>query len=193
MAQVTKSAMVYIPVQACIQSLGRLSLRKVSWTHEDNLPFMVANTLKDEWDRSRGFGVNAASRLGIRLDSSAGVQSFQVFNTCYKGCNKNETMKCAAVFTLRSDAPIYQNGHAVLETCLAFTVFRDDLFLCEFRGVQNEHSQICVAFCLDGKDIVCGPEDKYHIFTALVRYNVSPSTELVEVFLRLPHFFCVQQ
>ncbi|RCN46452.1 hypothetical protein ANCCAN_07540 [Ancylostoma caninum] len=84
MAKVTKSAMVYIPVQACIQSFGRLSLRKVSWTHEDNLPFMVANTLKDEWDRSRGFGVDATSRLGIRLDSSAGVQSFQVFNTCYK-------------------------------------------------------------------------------------------------------------
>ncbi|RCN39825.1 hypothetical protein ANCCAN_14259 [Ancylostoma caninum] len=85
---------------------------------------------------------------------------------------------------------VFMDRHAVLETCLAFTVFRDDLFLCEFRGA---HSQIRAAFCLDGKDIVCGSEDKYHIFTALVRYNVSLSTELVEVFLRLPHFFCVQQ
>ncbi|KHJ93773.1 peptidase, M16 family [Oesophagostomum dentatum] len=37
-----------------------------------------------EWDRSRGFGVNAPSRLAVRLGRNAGVQSFQAFNTCYK-------------------------------------------------------------------------------------------------------------
>uniref|UniRef100_A0A1I7XQV8 Peptidase_M16 domain-containing protein n=1 Tax=Heterorhabditis bacteriophora TaxID=37862 RepID=A0A1I7XQV8_HETBA len=40
--------------------------------------------LLGEWDRSRGFGVNAPSRLALRLGRDAGVQSFQAFNTCYK-------------------------------------------------------------------------------------------------------------
>ncbi|CAI4227837.1 unnamed protein product [Auanema sp. JU1783] len=63
---------------------GAVVVEGVSWTHEDNLTLMVANTLLGEFDRSRGFGMTAPSRLALRLGRHAGVQSFQAFNTCYK-------------------------------------------------------------------------------------------------------------
>lgn len=63
---------------------GAMCVEGASWTHPDNLPLMVANTLIGEWDRTRGSGVSIASRLAARLGHEARVQSFQAFNTCYK-------------------------------------------------------------------------------------------------------------
>ncbi|EGT34239.1 CBN-MPPB-1 protein [Caenorhabditis brenneri] len=63
---------------------GAMVVEGVSWTHEDNLALMVANTLMGEFDRSRGFGVNAPTDLAVLLSSDEGIQSFQSFNTCYK-------------------------------------------------------------------------------------------------------------
>ncbi|CAI5448528.1 unnamed protein product [Caenorhabditis angaria] len=63
---------------------GALVVEGVSWTHEDNLALMVANSLIGEFDRARGFGVNAPSRLANRLQNVPEIQSFQAFNTCYK-------------------------------------------------------------------------------------------------------------
>ncbi|RCN52461.1 peptidase, M16 family [Ancylostoma caninum] len=79
-----KPCEIHLPVEGMDSIYGAMVVEGVSWTHEDNLALMVANTLIGEWDRSRGFGVNAPSRLAIRLGRSAGVQSFQAFNTCYK-------------------------------------------------------------------------------------------------------------
>lgn len=63
---------------------GALVVEGVSWTHEDNLALMVANTLMGEYDRMRGFGVNAPTQMAIQLSYDEGIQSFQSFNTCYK-------------------------------------------------------------------------------------------------------------
>ncbi|CAP38417.1 Protein CBR-MPPB-1 [Caenorhabditis briggsae] len=63
---------------------GALVVEGVSWTHEDNLALMVANTLMGEYDRMRGFGVNAPTQLAELLSRDDGIQSFQSFNTCYK-------------------------------------------------------------------------------------------------------------
>ncbi|KAJ1374313.1 Mitochondrial-processing peptidase subunit beta [Parelaphostrongylus tenuis] len=81
---VFKPCEIHIPVIGMDFIYGAMVVEGVSWTHEDNLALMVANTLIGEWDRSRGFGVNAPSRLAVRLGRNAGVQSFQAFNTCYK-------------------------------------------------------------------------------------------------------------
>ncbi|KAK6750267.1 hypothetical protein RB195_002323 [Necator americanus] len=79
-----KPCEINIPVEGMDSIYGAIVVEGVSWTHEDNLALMVANTLIGEWDRSRGFGVNAPSRLALRLGRNAGVQLFQAFNTCYK-------------------------------------------------------------------------------------------------------------
>lgn len=79
-----KPCEINTPVDGMDSVYGAMVVEGVSWTHEDNLALMVANTLIGEWDRSRGFGVNAPSRLALRLGRNAGVQSFQAFNTCYK-------------------------------------------------------------------------------------------------------------
>uniref|UniRef100_A0A0K0DIR5 Mitochondrial-processing peptidase subunit beta n=1 Tax=Angiostrongylus cantonensis TaxID=6313 RepID=A0A0K0DIR5_ANGCA len=79
-----KPCEIHLPVVGMDLIYGAIVVEGVSWTHEDNLALMVANTLIGEWDRSRGFGVNAPSRLALRLGHDAGVQSFQAFNTCYK-------------------------------------------------------------------------------------------------------------
>ncbi|WKY05315.1 hypothetical protein Q1695_005935 [Nippostrongylus brasiliensis] len=79
-----KPCQIHLPVDGMDFVYGAMVVEGVSWTHEDNLALMVANTLIGEWDRSRGFGVNAPSRLALRLGRNAGVQSFQAFNTCYK-------------------------------------------------------------------------------------------------------------
>lgn len=63
---------------------GAMVVEGVSWTHEDNLALMVANTLMGEYDRMRGFGVNAPTRLAEKLSQDAGIEVFQSFNTCYK-------------------------------------------------------------------------------------------------------------
>ncbi|PIO65745.1 peptidase, M16 family [Teladorsagia circumcincta] len=81
---VYKPCQIHLPVDGMDSIYGAMVVEGVSWTHEDNLALMVANTLIGEWDRSRGFGVNAPSRLAVRLGRNAGVQSFQAFNTCYK-------------------------------------------------------------------------------------------------------------
>ncbi|KJH51883.1 peptidase, M16 family [Dictyocaulus viviparus] len=81
---VFKPCEIHLPIAEMDLIYGAMVVEGVSWTHEDNLALMVANTLIGEWDRSRGFGVNAPSRLALRLGRNAGVQSFQAFNTCYK-------------------------------------------------------------------------------------------------------------
>lgn len=63
---------------------GALAVEGCSWTHPDNLPLMVANTIIGQWDRSHGTGINTPSKLAEFLGLSANVQSFQAFNTCYK-------------------------------------------------------------------------------------------------------------
>ncbi|CAI2350599.1 unnamed protein product [Caenorhabditis sp. 36 PRJEB53466] len=63
---------------------GAMVVEGLSWTHEDNLALMVANTLMGEYDRMRGFGVNAPTRLAEKLSQDEGVEVFQSFNTCYK-------------------------------------------------------------------------------------------------------------
>uniref|UniRef100_F1L4V4 Mitochondrial-processing peptidase subunit beta n=1 Tax=Ascaris suum TaxID=6253 RepID=F1L4V4_ASCSU len=63
---------------------GALAVEGASWTHPDNIPLMVANTLIGQWDRTHGAGINAPSRLAQTLGLNARVQSFQAFNTCYK-------------------------------------------------------------------------------------------------------------
>lgn len=63
---------------------GAIVIEGVSWTHEDNLILMVANTLMGEYDRMRGFGVNAPTRLAEVLSMDDGIESFLSFNTCYK-------------------------------------------------------------------------------------------------------------
>ncbi|VDM43138.1 unnamed protein product [Toxocara canis] len=63
---------------------GALAVEGASWTHPDNIPLMVANTLIGQWDRTHGVGINAPSRLAQTLGLNARVQSFQAFNTCYK-------------------------------------------------------------------------------------------------------------
>ncbi|VDK51603.1 unnamed protein product [Anisakis simplex] len=63
---------------------GALAVEGASWTHPDNIPLMVANTLIGQWDRTHGVGVNAPSRLAQSLGLNTHVQSFQAFNTCYK-------------------------------------------------------------------------------------------------------------
>ncbi|KAK6056834.1 peptidase M16 inactive domain protein [Cooperia oncophora] len=85
---VYKPCQIHLPVDGMDSIYGAIVVEGVSWTHEDNLALMVANTLIGEWDRSRGFGVNAPSRLAVRLGRNAGVQSFQAFNTCYKGTSR---------------------------------------------------------------------------------------------------------
>uniref|UniRef100_A0A1I7TQT7 Mitochondrial-processing peptidase subunit beta n=1 Tax=Caenorhabditis tropicalis TaxID=1561998 RepID=A0A1I7TQT7_9PELO len=63
---------------------GAMVVEGVSWTHEDNLALMVANTLMGEYDRMRGFGVSAPTPLAMKLADDEGIGSFQSFNTCYK-------------------------------------------------------------------------------------------------------------
>ncbi|PAV80659.1 hypothetical protein WR25_12767 isoform B, partial [Diploscapter pachys] len=68
---------------------GALVVRGLSWTHQDNLSLMVANILLGEYDRSRGLGVTAPSRLARRIGNHPGVQSFMNFSTCYKDTGLN--------------------------------------------------------------------------------------------------------
>ncbi|CAD6193494.1 unnamed protein product [Caenorhabditis auriculariae] len=75
---------INMPIDGMDFCYGALVTEGVSWTHEDNLTLMVANTLMGEYDRTRGFGVNAPSRLALKVGRQRGVQSFQAFNTCYK-------------------------------------------------------------------------------------------------------------
>uniref|UniRef100_A0A915PHI9 Mitochondrial-processing peptidase subunit beta n=1 Tax=Setaria digitata TaxID=48799 RepID=A0A915PHI9_9BILA len=63
---------------------GALAVEGASWTHPNNIPLMVANTLIGQWDRTNAAGINAPSRLAQSLGLNARVQSFQAFNTCYK-------------------------------------------------------------------------------------------------------------
>lgn len=63
---------------------GALAVEGASWTHPDNIPLMVANTLIGQWDRTHSAGINAPSRLAKTLGLNDRVQSFQAFNTCYK-------------------------------------------------------------------------------------------------------------
>lgn len=46
--------------------------------------------LMGEYDRMRGFGVNAPTRLAEKLSQDAGIEVFQSFNTCYKVMNSWE-------------------------------------------------------------------------------------------------------
>ncbi|KAF1756894.1 hypothetical protein GCK72_013348 [Caenorhabditis remanei] len=66
------------------QLFGAIVVEGVSWTHEDNLALMVANTLMGEYDRMRGFGVNTPTKLAQKLSTDEGIECFQSFNTCYK-------------------------------------------------------------------------------------------------------------
>ncbi|GMS96139.1 hypothetical protein PENTCL1PPCAC_18314, partial [Pristionchus entomophagus] len=63
---------------------GAICVEGVSWTHEDNLAMMVANTILGEFDRSRGLGFNSPSLMQLSVADIEGVLSFQAFNTCYK-------------------------------------------------------------------------------------------------------------
>uniref|UniRef100_A0A0N4VCX3 Mitochondrial-processing peptidase subunit beta n=1 Tax=Enterobius vermicularis TaxID=51028 RepID=A0A0N4VCX3_ENTVE len=63
---------------------GALAVEGCSWTHPDNIPLMVANTIIGQWDRTHGTGINTPSKLAESLGVNANVQSFQAFNTCYK-------------------------------------------------------------------------------------------------------------
>lgn len=63
---------------------GALAVEGCSWTHPDNIPLMVANTIIGQWDRTHGTGINTSSKLAESLGLDANVQSFQAFNTCYK-------------------------------------------------------------------------------------------------------------
>jgi processing peptidase subunit beta len=61
-----------------------LAVEGCGWTHPDNIPLMVANTLIGSWDRSMGGGPHNASPLAHYCAEQGFCTSFQSFNTCYK-------------------------------------------------------------------------------------------------------------
>ncbi|VDM57321.1 unnamed protein product, partial [Angiostrongylus costaricensis] len=92
---VFKPCEIHLPIVGMDLIYGAMVVEGVSWTHEDNLALMVANTVRNSIlisarDPTRlrrehfSCDVNAPSRLAVRLGRNAGVQSFQAFNTCYK-------------------------------------------------------------------------------------------------------------
>ena len=61
-----------------------VAVEGVGWTHPDNIPLMVANTLIGSWDRSMGGGNNLSSPVAQYAAQHNLCHSFQAFNTCYK-------------------------------------------------------------------------------------------------------------
>jgi len=61
-----------------------IAVEGCGWTHPDNIPLMVANTIVGSWDRSHGGGPNNSSRLAEACQIDNVCHSFQSFNTCYK-------------------------------------------------------------------------------------------------------------
>ncbi|GMT24142.1 hypothetical protein PFISCL1PPCAC_15439 [Pristionchus fissidentatus] len=80
----------YVPCQkimrvdAMERVSGAICVEGVSWTHEDNLAMMVANTILGDFDRSRGFGLTSPNSMQLDISKIDGAILFQSFNTCYK-------------------------------------------------------------------------------------------------------------
>ena len=67
-----------------------LAVEGVGWTHPDNIPLMIANTIVGSWDRTSGGAGNNASRLAKYCQQNKWCSSFQSFNTCYKVSEERE-------------------------------------------------------------------------------------------------------
>jgi len=64
---------------------GCLSVEGTSWTHHDNIPMQVVNTLFGQYDRTQAMGVSGHSVLAEALGRhQSGVESFMSFTTSYK-------------------------------------------------------------------------------------------------------------
>merc|ERR1719433_1970900 len=61
-----------------------VAVEGAGWTHPDNIPLMVANTLIGSWDRTMGGGAHNASQRAQSCADKNFCTSFQAFNTCYK-------------------------------------------------------------------------------------------------------------
>jgi processing peptidase subunit beta len=63
---------------------GCLAVEGTSWTHHDNLPMQVLNTIIGQFDRSQAAGLLTPSRLAQRISHTAGINSYLSFTTNYK-------------------------------------------------------------------------------------------------------------
>uniref|UniRef100_A0A914ECH4 Mitochondrial processing peptidase n=1 Tax=Acrobeloides nanus TaxID=290746 RepID=A0A914ECH4_9BILA len=73
-----------IPNANMDMAYGTLVVEGTSWTHPDNIPMQLANTLIGNFDRTQSAGLITPSRLARRMELSDGVHSFMSFTTSYK-------------------------------------------------------------------------------------------------------------